>query len=164
MKTMRMIVVAVVLVAAASFGITRAAKPVPAPAPAPSLKEQMIGTWRLQSRVTRHPDGTEIDDPAYGPNPGGYISYDRAGFMSVQFMKRDRPKDVGTAGYNAYFGPYTVDEAAKTVTHHVEGNLNPAGVGQNNVREVNIEGDKLTLTIRNANSPNIAVNTFIKIK
>jgi hypothetical protein len=149
------------LAPAISFGITRAGKTAAA---APSLKDQMICTWRLQLRIIARADGSVIDDPGYGPNPGGYIAYDRAGLMSVQFMKRDRPKDVGTAGYNAYFGPYTVDEKAKTGTHHVEENLNPGDVGKDNVRNVTIERDTLTLTIRKANSPNINKNTFIKIK
>ncbi|MSQ15052.1 MAG: hypothetical protein EXR50_04215 [Dehalococcoidia bacterium] len=31
-------------------------------------------------------------------------------------------------GYTAYFGTYTIDEEARTVTHHRAGNLNPGGI------------------------------------
>jgi hypothetical protein len=57
--------------------------------------------------------------------------------MAAQIMPdRVRPKYVGPeptadeaklaiTGYIAYFGTYTVDESAHTVTHHRTGNLTP---------------------------------------
>ena len=130
----------------------------------PSLRDQMIGIWKLDSRSIKQPDGTTAPDPVYGTDPIGYIAYDRTGYMSVQFMRRNRPKGAGIDGYLAYFGTFTVDEQAKKVTHHVEGNVNPDGVGQDNVREVVLDGDKLMLVIRNADSPNVNINAFTRMK
>lgn len=125
----------------------------PAPPASGSLQEQMIGTWRLVSRTVRQADGSESFDSKYGPHPVGYISYDRTGYMSVQFMRPDRPKDVTLDGYEAYFGRYSVDEQKKTVTHHIEGHMLPDRVGQDFLRGIEVKGDELTLIIRNGRSP-----------
>ena len=66
--------------------------------------------------------------------------YDATGHMMVEFEKMPPPAKFASGddwnptpeearaallGYIAYFGTYTVDEAAHAVTHHVEGSLNP---------------------------------------
>jgi hypothetical protein len=132
----------------------------------PSLREQLIGTWRLDSRVVRHPDGSSNPDPAYGPEyPVGYVMYDRTGHMAVQFMGRDRPKDHSDRAYDAYFGTYSVNEQTKpaTVTHHMEGSLNPENVGKDNVRDLILDGDNLTLVVHTA-GPDLHVNRFVRVK
>lgn len=48
-------------------------------------------------------------------------------------------------GYVGYFGTYTIDEKASTVTHHVEGASFPNFVGTNQVRHYRFEGDRLIL-------------------
>jgi hypothetical protein len=129
---------------------------------------QLVGTWRLISRVIRLEDGTAVQDQGLGSAPKGYLMYDSAGHMAVQLMRPDRPPGVdcsasGSApsdnspqflsGYEAYFGTYTVDEASHTVTHHLEGALAVADVGRTLVRQFQISGDKLTIVVR-TNSPN----------
>ncbi len=137
-----------------------------AAAPA-TIKDGIIGTWRLDSRSIRQADGSESFDPKYGAHPVGYISYDRTGHMSVQFMRPDRPK-ASLDGYEAYFGTYSVDEQKKTVTHRIEGHLLPDRVGQDLVRGVEIQGDELTLIIRNSTSaagkPVTNFNRFTRMK
>jgi hypothetical protein len=64
----------------------------PATLAAAAVKDEIIGTWRHISRTVRQADGSESFDPKYGPYPVGYITYDRTGYMSVQFM---RPDQVG---------------------------------------------------------------------
>jgi hypothetical protein len=61
--------------------------------------------------------------------------------MAVQIVPdRRRPRFSGAQptpeeaqaaliGYAAYFGTYRIDERARTVTHHREGNINPGGLG-----------------------------------
>jgi hypothetical protein len=49
------------------------------------------------------------------------------------------------AGYTAYFGTYTIDEAARTVTHHRTGNLNPGGLGDFVRRYEFVTEDRLIL-------------------
>ena len=127
---------------------------------------QLVGTWRLISRVVKLEDGTVIRDPGLGEKPSGYLIYDSSGHMAGQLMRPDRPMaiDCGTStaapsensqsvnGYDAYFGTYTIDETNHTVTHHLEGALAAADVGKNLVREFQLSGDKLTIIVR-TNSP-----------
>jgi Lipocalin-like domain len=127
---------------------------------------QLVGTWRVVSRVVRLEDGTAVQDPGLGKTPTGYLIYDSSGHMAAQLMRTDRPMaiDCGTSiaapsensqsvnGYDAYFGTYTIDETHHTVTHHLEGALAAADVGKNLVREFQLSGDKLTIIVR-TNSP-----------
>ncbi len=111
------------------------------------LAQQFIGTWRLVS----------IDDPARGPHPIGMLMYAPTGHMAVQVIPdtaRVRfsgpvptPEEARAAlvGYTAYFGTFSIDETARTVTHHCEGNVDPGRVGDI-VRRYEFEGhDRLTL-------------------
>ncbi len=112
-----------------------------------AIAQRFIGSWRLVS----------IDDPARGPHPIGILMYDTAGHMAVQVIP-DTPRATfsGTVpspeearaaltGYTAYFGTYSIDETASTVTHHCRGNVDPGRVGDI-VRRYQFEGDdRLTL-------------------
>jgi lipocalin-like protein len=132
-----------------------------------SLKEQVVGTWRLVARDVVHPDGASTLDPGYGPKyPIGYLMYDNTGHMAVQFMGLDRPNDGSARAYDAYFGTYTIDEASKPpkVTHHREGSLNPRDVGGDVVRDLVLNGDELKLVVHNGNNPNVNVNTFMRVR
>jgi hypothetical protein len=123
---------------------------------------QLVGTWRLISRVVTLEDGTVVRDPGLGKTPSGYLIYDSNGHRAAQLMRPDRPMaiDCGTSGpaprensqsvngYDAYFGTYTINEASHTLTHHLEGALVAADVGKNLVREFQVSGDKLTVIVR----------------
>jgi Lipocalin-like domain len=127
---------------------------------------QLVGTWRLISRVVRSEDGTAVQDPGLGKTPIGYLIYDSSGHMAAQLMRPGRPIaiDCGATspapsensqsinGYDAYFGTYTIDETSHTVTHHLEGALAAADVGKNLVREFQVSGDRLAIIVR-TNSP-----------
>jgi len=78
--------------------------------------------------------------------------------MALQMMRLGRsaaigkpsdPKDASNArvilGYDAYFGRYTVDERAGTITHRVEGSLFPEDLGKEFVRGFTLDNDTLTL-------------------
>ena len=111
----------------------------------PSAANRFIGTWALVNYESSDPESQR----ARGARPIGLIYYDRTGHMAVQIAP-DRPRHRFTgppsgvftgprptpdealdaiAGYGAYFGTYTVDERAQTVTHKRVGNLNPGGIG-----------------------------------
>ena len=155
-----------ILAAVSSLGIGVAIARKPAPAP-PAVQEQLIGTWKLVARDVVRPDGTSNPDPAYGPKyPLGYIMYDQTGHMAVQFMGLDRPDDQSSKAYDAYFGTYTINEKTRpmTVTHHMEGSLNPRNVGRDAVRDLLLDGDSLKLIVHNGNNANVNVNTFIRVK
>ena len=98
--------------------------------------KRLIGTWRLVE--IKGGDGKA--DPNRGARPSGLIYYDAHGNMAAQIMP-DRPRakyavaqptpeeaKAAITGYTAYFGTYTVDEKARTVTHHRKANLNPGGI------------------------------------
>jgi hypothetical protein len=48
-------------------------------------------------------------------------------------------------GYFGYFGTYSVDEKAGTMTHHVEGAAFPNYAGTDQTRQLTIDGDRLEL-------------------
>ncbi len=58
--------------------------------------------------------------------------------MSVQIMypaaQSKLNNDYVRNGYEASFGSYTIDEAAHTVTHHVQGSITPGLVGKDLTR------------------------------
>ena len=124
-----------------------------------SLREQLIGTWRLVSFEYHLANGTAVE--AYGARPAGLLVYDANGLMAAQIMNPDRPRFVsgdrrkGTyeelhaavEGYIAYFGTYDVNEAEGYVTHTEAGDIFPNAVGTNQRRDVELEGDRLVLSV-----------------
>ena len=117
---------------------------------------RIVGTWQLMTRTVTRADGTKIVDPVLGDKPVGRLIYDATGAMSLQMMRVGRQAAISTPananprvtlGYDSYFGRYTVDEKAGTVTHHVEASLFPEDLGDNWVRPFTLEGDTLTLRL-----------------
>jgi hypothetical protein len=127
-----------------------------------SLKDQIVGTWRLctYERLA----GGEITYPM-GRTPSGYFTYDAHGRMSVQIMRTDRPRLAASslaeaelpelrttvAGYLAYCAAYYVDEAEGSVTHEVDVHLFPNALGSSLKRHVAIGGNRLVITIGHPN-------------
>ena len=135
----------------------------PAPRPATGAAPRIAGTWQLMKRTVTRADGTTIVDPVLGAKPTGRLIYDASGAMSLQMMRTGRtdaisapasPRDKSNPrvilGYDSYFGHYTVDEKAGTVTHHVEGSLFPEDLGEDWVRPFTLKGDTLTLRLTSA--------------
>lgn len=113
-----------------------------------------VGTWKLVAVERRSPDGEVLATPA--TDSLGYLMYDPAGYMGVVIQRADRQPYVGETrtpeealaaltSYTSYFGTYTVDEAASTVTHHLEGSLNPSGAGSDYLRSYEFGSHTLTL-------------------
>jgi hypothetical protein len=89
------------------------------------------------------------------------LIYDRSGHFAAQFMKRDRTAIVEEAspaaasnnsrargGYDAYFGTYSVDDAAGNVTQELLGALSPENVGHVLTRAMTVDGDTLTIQLQ----------------
>ena len=125
-----------------------------------TLRQQITGTWRLVSYEQMEKGATEWTK-RFGDGPKGYIMYDGTGHMMVEFERMPPPPKFASdddwsptpdearaayLGYVAYFGTYTVDEAAHAVTHHVEGSLNPSYFGTDQLRPATLEGKRLTLS------------------
>lgn len=108
------------------------------------MKARLIGSWRLVSYVTT--DATGRTGKPYG-DAVGRINYDANGNMAGQVMRPDRAGvEKSYLGYIAYFGTYEVAADGRSVVHHVEGALNPAWVGGDQVRGLRFDGERLVLS------------------
>ena len=95
------------------------------------VAKRLCGVWRyVGARIDGKPRS------GLGANPKGIIYYDSSGAMVVQVAPdRERGKagsaptpeeaHAALADYVAYFGSYSVDERAGTVTHHRHGSVQP---------------------------------------
>jgi hypothetical protein len=113
------------------------------------VAQKLIGAWRyIGTRI----DGRDWDR---GPNPKGMIYYGPHGEMSAQVapdVKRTRAGAVMTpdeakiavTDYVSYFGTYSIDAQAGTVTHHRLDSIQPGDSGDL-VRRYEFSGDRLVL-------------------
>jgi len=117
------------------------------------MKDRLIGNWTLVSYDAIAPDGTR--SLPFG-QAIGRLSYDDHGHMSGQVMRPGRARvSIGAGGaqqvrgayigYIAYFGRYDISPAGDAIVHHVDGALNPAWVGGDQVRQMQFLGDLLVL-------------------
>ena len=118
----------------------------------------LVGTWRLVSYEARTASG-EIRYPL-GQHVMGQLYYDVRGNMSAHVMRVDRPTfasdDSGAGidaevraafeGHTSYFGTYTIEPSARTVTHHVRGASYPNWIGHDQIRYYRIDGSHLVLS------------------
>jgi len=116
-----------------------------------------IGTWRLESMETHVKKGEKTS--VRKERLEGLIIYDTCGNMAAQIMWPGRRslasgnQRAGTAeevreafeGYSAYFGTFTVDPEAGSVSHQVKGSLLPNWIGTPLVRFYKFENGTLTL-------------------
>jgi hypothetical protein len=117
----------------------------------------VVGTWKLVSYDTVTPAGVRTFP--LGEDAVGQLIYLASGRMSVQFMRRDRPKFAsgdawrGTLeeeraafeGFFSYAGRYTIDAVRGTVTHHIEISAAPNYVGTDVVRNFTMSGNRIIL-------------------
>jgi len=124
-----------------------------------SLDRDLIGTWRLLSRLDRDASNNLVDEPSLGSDPLALLFFDGEGNFAAQFMKRDRSAPASApvftgrnnttaiGGYDAYFGTYEVDEASGDVRTHLVGALSPGHVGATMVRNMKVEDGKLVIRL-----------------
>ena len=117
----------------------------------------VIGTWKLISYETETPDGKRTFP--LGPDVEGLAVYLPNGRVSIQFMRRDRPRfrsgdawrgtleeeRAAFEGFFSYAGRYTIDAARSVVRHHIEIASAPNYVGIDLERMFSITGNRLTL-------------------
>ena len=121
-----------------------------------SIKEEIIGTWKLVSWVYENEKSEIIH--YLGEGATGILMYDKNGYMNAQILKANRspfasdsisggtPNEAHGAfhSYLAYFGKYYEDKPGEVV-HIVEGSLFPNWMGNKEVRYGRIEGNVLIL-------------------
>ena len=119
----------------------------------------LVGTWRLVEYWNRD----SADQPKrypFGEQPVGFIVYDAAGNVFIQFAPHPRParmtrEELRKAGpeelratlegYVAYFGTYTVDAARGVVIHHVAADVRREYTGTDQERPFRLSGDELII-------------------
>jgi Lipocalin-like domain len=120
--------------------------------------KDLMGTWTLVS-ITLEQEGKKTD--FYGPNPRGQVTYDVDGHFSLIITRSDLPKFAsnnrvaGTPEENkaivqgsiAYFGTYSVSEADKIISSHIENCTFPNWNGIDRKTSFNISGDELSTTV-----------------
>lgn len=123
-----------------------------------SLNEQLAGAWTYVSVDTVRPDGSRT--PMYGPNPQGLVIFDGHGHYALVNSRIDLPKYAskdrmqGTPeeykavvqGSIAHFGRYTINEADKTITFHIDTSTFPNWNGVEQRRPFSLSGDNLKWT------------------
>ena len=119
-------------------------------------QHELVGAWRLVSYELRYADGPTVYP--LGREPSGYLVYSADGHMCGAMMSGDRPRFAGdnfqkgsaedqaatARTYVSYCGPYEV--LGEKVVHHVEVSLFPNWVGTAQERDVELAGDRLTLS------------------
>jgi hypothetical protein len=101
----------------------------------PSLRRKLVGRWQLLAYTARPVRGEEVFP--LGAGARGVLDYSREGNVSVHIMGER---------YFAYSGYYTVDEKARTVTHHLELCSDRNLAGASNLRHIALEGASLVLS------------------
>ena len=143
-----------------------------------NLSAAILGVWKLKSREDVDDTGQIRIDPLLGLDPLGILCFGPRHF-AAQFMKRDRSQQENVAqrvqaenntvavnGYDAYFGTYSIDEIAGTLTTHLEGAISPANVGNIYVRNVRVVDNELIIQLPTTAVDGTAVtrtNTFCRI-
>ena len=117
---------------------------------ATSLKQQLVGHWQLVSVALG--DGTP-----YGAAPQGSMFLDAEGHLSVIVISDGGARSI------SYFGTYTVDDAAKSMTIHVDGSSGGSGntSGRSFKRLLQLQGNELVMTNKApANAPGVIKQTW----
>jgi len=122
-----------------------------------SVRDRLIGTWRLVSDVAFRSEGPP--EPEYGPHPLGYLMYDKTGHMCVTLANpnpphwadptkpTDRERALTHKTMEAYCGRYEVREEEGQVIHRPELAEWPHYIGSDQVRNFRLEGDRLILSL-----------------
>jgi len=138
-----------------------------------SLKEQIVGTWRLVSLYTEEQG---VKTHPYGETPVGLFVFDQSGYAINFLSKRELPvfatpnRLKGTdkeyrevmQGILSGFGTYTVD--GDTVTIKWEASSYPNRAGTLEKRVYKIVGDELTGMNTTAASGGASYTKFVRAK
>jgi hypothetical protein len=121
-------------------------------------KEQLSGTWELESWTIGYSDRDDFSYP-YGEDPEGLLLYTEDGWVSASICRAGRaqlPDDVSfrglpeaarAAAFSSYFhyaGRYRVLEG--DVIHTVTQSLNPNMAGTEQLRHAELDGQTLVLS------------------
>ena len=141
-----------------------------------SLKEQLVGSWSFATAVTTLPNGSKVE--TFGPNPSGLLIFDANGRYASLVVRpgvtkfASNSRETGTADENkaamqgaiAHAGRYTVNEADRTVTFHIEQSSFPNWNGIEQRRPITVSGDDMRYTVPTSSIGGTAEVTFKRAK
>jgi len=114
----------------------------------------VVGTWRVTDFSTLTVETNEISRPQ-GENPIGYIQYSPGRHMIVFLSEGNPPKPasfpytdaerarIHKGIFGAYAGTYSVE--GNKVTHHIVASWRPDWIGDDQIRYIELNGNKLTI-------------------
>jgi lipocalin-like protein len=120
-----------------------------------TVRDQIVGTWKLVSTEETMKDGTTRPFPDYGPHAKGFLMYQRDGYMCATLVNPDRAKWADPAhatfeekaaaaeGTFFYCGRYEIDVKHSQIIHLPEIATNPAWVGSRQIRPYLLDGPYL---------------------
>ncbi|TMF05789.1 MAG: lipocalin-like domain-containing protein [Chloroflexi bacterium] len=138
-----------------------------------ALARDLVGTWRLLSRIDRDRSGALVDERTLGSDPMALLFFDAAGNFAAQFMMRDRSaaaaapeftaqnNTTAVDGYDAYFGTYEVDEASGDVHTHLVAALSHSHVGATLIRNMKVDDGKLIIRLATTTPDGVPVNRML---
>jgi hypothetical protein len=129
---------------AALLALTVAAEPAEAQSGQVTV-DRFAGAWELVD--WRSTDGSGNVSFPYGENAQGQISYTATGRMSAHLMRPPEDPSDAPPQHLAYWGRFSLQASAGTVTHHVIGSSSANWIGSDQVRGFSFEGpDTLVLS------------------
>lgn len=153
-------------------GVSRSAEQIRAQQPVTSIKEQIVGTWRLESIYEEDTGGEDIAQ--FGISPKGLFMADQQGNFSFQLMSANGRRYKAGSGSatgmtNAahiieamtYFGSYAVAEQNHKLTLHVAYCLFRSCDRTERTAELRIHGDTMELVSAAESSPTGANYSFM---
>jgi hypothetical protein len=124
-----------------------------------SLREALIGTWKLVSTEERLRGGGTRPYPDLGEKASGYLMYTDDGHMCATLMRPGRPqwhsneenatnseKISAGSGFSSYCGTYEIDEKNHVIVHYPEISFNPNFIGTVQKRPYRLEGNRMTFS------------------
>lgn len=123
-----------------------------------TTEQELIGVWELVDQTYLGADGATREGPL-GPRAEGLLIYGEHGYMSVGLMRAAGAPTGGPGGVPVTFMGYSgrwwlADEA---MVHEVVVASHARIVDTRQVRELRLEGDRLTLRERLDESPRYLV-------
>lgn len=109
----------------------------------PAGGHPLVGAWRMTSLEVDSGAG-DLQEVPYE----GQIVFTEAGTMSVQAMNPDpnaEPTPYTVSGYEAFYGPVSIDDASGTFVVTVESSLVRSLIGQELQRVFEVSGDTMIL-------------------
>lgn len=109
-----------------------------------TMKQQIVGTWKMVDATSRDPDGKPLPKP-YGPKGMGLVTLNAEGrMMAVLCDGRATLPDGVNRDYASYCGNYTFD-GQMLVTRVDASSIARIAVGGDQVRKVRFEGKRMVL-------------------